>query len=492
MANTFTKTGNYYVSKAGNNANAGTSKDLPKLTIASAYSAASTGHTIVIGEGVYFGAVNLGAKRITLEGDGIVVLDLNGGDFSMMEFGDTLANNYNNLIIRNGVITTPFAYNPNQLYNFNDCHILCAFTTNNVSSGITHTVNFTRCVISSVFTFKNNSITVTSSTAYSLNFSRCTLFNTTINATDNVLSFKDSILESGCVINHASATVANFSYNCIRGGVSRNSASVVTSGIINDVAGNYYDLSIAGSGGTGTVSSPFQRGNTLNAVFYLADHLIAYPTYNANSFSSDPLFNHSIAGNFTISLNSPCFKKSSTGLNVGALETAFVQKAGVDIAGTLTNITGTTDLIVSGGTSGTIEQNWVQYSTSSLRTLGIFRYTGALTFDKSITPPVARNQNVPDTTVYTGGDASGGGNPDRLVFELAWYTGVGTPTVLADADNGGYISSGTYAKFRWGLQPSFDSFGVSNGEPNWNPTVTQIYLACTYFKPRFTLTNAYS
>lgn len=478
MAHNFSLGANIYVSKAGNDANAGTDPNFPKLTIQSAITAMTNGTVIVVGTGYYFGAISWGTKFGTLRADGMVVIDCNGGAFSAAYSGGASTLILDGLMITNcsgsGVTASTVG-----TVNFTRCFFNCAVT------GQVQNRTITNCV------FIGNTISANGSV--SLSFTNNTFINTTITTTSIPTVFKDNICDSGTTINsNSTITGANYNYNCIQGGIRNTVASAATSGVITDVAGNYYDLSIAGTGGTGTLLNPFQRGNTANAVFYLAAHKTAYSSFNVNSFSTDPLFNHASAGNYTISLNSPCFKTSSVaGVNIGALEAAFVQKSGVDIAGTFTNITGTTDLTISGGTTGTVEQDWVAFSPSQLKTLGVFRYSGALTFDKSVVPPVARNRNVPDARVYSIGDVSGGDNPDRLVFELAWYTGSGTPTTLADADNGGYAPTGTYTKFRWGLDPSFDAFGVPNGEPNWNSAVSQIYIACTYFKPKHVLTDSY-
>jgi len=63
-----------YVSKSGNNGNAGTSYALSKLTISAAISVSSSGDSIVVGSGVYNEYVSLGVN-LTLLADGNVVMD---------------------------------------------------------------------------------------------------------------------------------------------------------------------------------------------------------------------------------------------------------------------------------------------------------------------------------------------------------------------------------------------------------------------------------
>ena len=64
----------WYVSKSGNNGNAGTSYALSKLTISAAISVSSSGDSIVVGSGVYNEYVSLGVN-LTLLADGNVVMD---------------------------------------------------------------------------------------------------------------------------------------------------------------------------------------------------------------------------------------------------------------------------------------------------------------------------------------------------------------------------------------------------------------------------------
>jgi len=475
MAHNFTGSANLYVSKAGNDANAGTDPNSPKLTLASAVSAMTNGQTVRLGEGYYYESIALGSKFGTFIGDGIVVIDCAAGGFTHTATSSTYV--FTNIRFINGTGYSGVSATGGSV-TFNICRFLMNL------SGDVQFRTFNYC------SFVSSSITCTGRNTH-IAYNN-TYVNSTIAPTVNFTQFYNNIVDSGSIVSTTSVIVAaNYNYNCLVGGIRHAVATPVSTGTYQDVAGNYYNLALAGSGGTGTLGDPFRQGNTAGATFYLATHKILYTTYNVNSFSSDPQFNHSSAYNFTIALTSPCFKTGVGLVTIGAFEAAFVQKAGVDITGTFTNISGTTDLTVTSGTTGTIEEDWVAFSPSFLKTLGIFRYTGALTFDKSQSGGTARNRNVPDTTVYAGADASGGGNPDRLVFELAWYTGSGTPAVLADADNGGYATAGTYVKFRWGLEPSFDSFGVSNGEPSWNYTTPQIYINCTYFKKKTTLADNY-
>lgn len=91
-----------YVAKDGNDSNGGTSYADAKLTIAGAISAASSGDTISIGPGVYNEAVTPGAKNLTFQADGYVVLDGGGTlthGFNMTSSASTSV--VNDLIVQN-------------------------------------------------------------------------------------------------------------------------------------------------------------------------------------------------------------------------------------------------------------------------------------------------------------------------------------------------------------------------------------------------------
>ncbi|MEO1254170.1 MAG: hypothetical protein AAFY41_04660 [Bacteroidota bacterium] len=74
----FKETGDIYVSKSGNDSNAGTSKALPKLTIAAGIAAASNGQKVVVGTGIYEeNGLRISNKNII--GDGVVIMSGQAG-----------------------------------------------------------------------------------------------------------------------------------------------------------------------------------------------------------------------------------------------------------------------------------------------------------------------------------------------------------------------------------------------------------------------------
>lgn len=474
MAHNFQKTGTYYVSKAGSDSNSGTSPDAPKLTPQAAINAAATDNTlrtIVIGSGYYTGSLTIGNRNVMLVADGIVIVDLNLGNYTTNSNGGATSGGANGVWFINGSVVSAVSSGGSSFTN-------CIFETNFVTNN-----TFIYSFISSLLI--NISIVGTNR-----NFNLCTLINVN-HTTAGIGSFTNSIANSGCLLSVTTSTAANFNYNCLNNcAIRMNYASTVTSGIIQDNIGNYYDLSIAGTGGSGTIGDPYWRGNTQNTSFLLTAHKVAYPTLNVNSFNSDPLFNNASIGDFTLQPTSPCYKTGSSGATIGDLGIAKAKYVGVDYTPVVTNCVGTTDITVNGSGTGIIETPWIQYNSYSIEAMGELKYTGRLKFDKSETLGTSKNTNVPDAVIYSNDTSTQGGNPDRLVIELAWYTGGATPTVLADADNGGLAAAGTWTKFQLGLPPTFSAVtGVSNADPTWNRLDTQLVVGCTWYKARITLNN---
>lgn len=158
------------------------------------------------------------------------------------------------------------------------------------------------------------------------------------------------------------------------------------------------------------------------------------------------------------------------------------------------------DLILSGSdwvidtakgkTSGTIKSGPIPVSPNAVQ-LGVVNYNGLKLFNKSVAGNTSTNNNVPDSQVYSAGDA--GNSPDRLVYEMMWTDSETEPQVDGDYNNNltGLIAPGTFTKFEMGTIPMYDNTGKGNGEPGYNPAVTfipNVTFACI----RLTLTNRYS
>jgi hypothetical protein len=131
MAHNFKLTGELYVSKGGNDANPGTSPDLPKKTIAAAVAAAVAGNTIIIGTGQYAESNVGNITNKILRADGRVVVTGDGtntfaqasaNNSEYFRFYDITFTDFGNIVARIGGGGTPS-------YLFSRCILLnCSFS----------------------------------------------------------------------------------------------------------------------------------------------------------------------------------------------------------------------------------------------------------------------------------------------------------------------------------------------------------------------------
>ena len=471
MPNNFKQTADFFVSKSGLDTNAGTA-DSPKLTIAGAVLGSAINQTLALGSGLYFEGFN--AAR-NVGGDGIVKILGNGSN------SWTGGNGYYyvNLSFENISFITPFSFI--QQCFFKDCTV----SPDTGGSGVT---NFN----SSIFVNCTISGAVGPGSFSSCIFVNCTFTN--YNITNGANLFINNYVDPNSTIlfNSWSGSAIN---NNIQGFLGTNIASVVTTGVIQDKNNNYYDLTLVGSGGSGTAVNPFRRGNTATGVFNLSNFSAAY-TVAVTNINVNPLYNSIANLDFTLQANSP-HRFYGSGGTIGNTQYAFAKYVGIDpeatAQATLTNLSGISDLVITTGASGTFLSGPVQASLSlALVELGIMHYVGAIYHNKSATGGTAQNQNVPDSQVFAGSDVSGGGNPDRLCFELRWSTKATAPVVAGDWDNGGAFTAAAFQKFMWNKKVSYDNTNKTNADPAYSVTSPQSFVGCTFYQIKVTLTNAYN
>lgn len=549
MANNFRLSGGAYASQSSisSDANSGLTADLPKRTLTGLLTPSLSTNRI-LGSGFYYGGFTTVANSTnpyTVYADGVVIVDGNGGNgyhegggggAGQLNFNGIKFQNFNNFGKQNAGGTKSYT------------HSDCWFTNITRIGGASDAgMTFNRC------TFINATINHSAS----LIFNDCKFFNCTF--TTSVNTFTRCYFDAATIV--YSAVVAGVGDNLFEGHWKVNVASVATSGILIDNLGKYYDLSLAGSGGTGDIGTPFFRGNTINKSFALAYHIVAYPTMNTRSIASSPLFNNVSVKDFNVSLASPMLARNSVNnITIGDAKYALgfypnVTAELLEVNGAIiSGLSGTTDLTVTSG-SGYIRSAPILFGSSGVLQVGKIDYLGALTFDKTVTPPVARNQNVPDSDVYSSTVA--GATPDRLVFDvrvsskntaihfvslsgtssvgsnvitMVSTTGIlvgdeiagdGIPigttvssivpntsitisanstkavtkyfafTAIADWDNLGIASPGTFFKAPWGEVPYYDNSGVASGLPNFN-SVQLNPVGATYIQIIATLTNSFT
>lgn len=472
MPNNFKLVGDYYVSKAGNDSNTGTSPDSPLLTIQAALNK-SNNSTIIVASGVYTETLSKTAGNggaIRLLGDGTVVLD---GQYSrtilfraggVNSIGTILMRN---LEFRNYLLATFQGDTSNNAFTsqfidcvFNNMTMNCVLNSNN--SGEIN--SFLRC------RFINTRSTSTIGWAFITNqatqivFDSCIIYNSFLTGNDFVTSTE--ILNTGISLftnNYVdeNSTLKTYARSLV------SSRAAVTS--ISPSNFNYNNIQ-------GKIMMPFS-GSVSGTGSYMvaqnfAQHRLDYPTYNVNSFSSDPLFNNSRIFNFSLQSGSPHINAASDyQSNIGGTEYAVAVSASSAEFTTNASSFGlqlidSSSYTISGSevtgsiTSGPIFLQWPR--TKPLTSL---IWQGDLNFNKSVSGGLSGNTNVPDWQTYMS--ESQGGNPDRLKINMRYSTQQNQPSSDSEWDNGGYWSAGSYEMFEINQKPKVDPYGRGNGNPEY-------------------------
>ena len=499
MAHNFKLTGNVYVSVDGNDSNNGLTKDTPKRTVQAGFNVLGAGQTLIIGAGVYKETIVTTDKAgsLTIRGDGYVVLEGAGSSYAVWNGGQGNLYTFNGIEFRNytWVFGYPFSYGTTgQVYNN------CIFKGINVVGG--STINYTSSIIINC--------NITSLSTALVQFNKSIIVNSKIgfyqlNDTPGYvvgysgkMNLATNSYFTNCALN-CSISAVNFNYNNIQNtSIILDTASTVTTGVYQDIYGRYYDLSITTSTGDGTVGNPYGRPYTAGSAFSFTNHRILYPTFNANSFSSDPKFNDILAQDFTLQSTSPHIGKASDSSNIGGTNYALrYSSKGAEFNTSAVSVTGLAfvgnDWTISGGTTGEVVSAPILISATA-KVLQKISYNGLLEFNKSITGGTAGNRNVPDQEVYDSTAQPpnvAGANPDRLVYYMRYSTQTSQPSADAQWDNGGYWTAGTYGVFEWNTKPTIDNAFLGNGHPSFNSGVTATSLNVTWIQLKVKLRNDY-
>ena len=448
MPNNFRLTGSVYVSKAGNDTNDGLTPETPKLTIGAGLAVMTAGQTLIVGTGVYKESLTPSNIVRTITADGRV--KLSGGQVLSISIGGTTT--FNNIIFEDYIAINQTS----AIITYNNCRII-------------------RSTISGSFPFTlNRSILI-----------NCPITNTSTNFAAYNSIFIDSSLTNGAILiascyANSNCTlrlrlVANVNINNnVQGLLRGNGATNITTAVVQDTSGAYYDLSIAGTGGSGTQENPYYRGNTASAtaIFDYTNFRIAYSNVlGATNISTNPLFNDITRYDFTLKANSP-----HIGAGIGGTNYAVTNYPVSDLE------------VVSGDTN---TDNYVFQPFTTPLTIGVFNMYGLLEFNKSQAGGSDENKNVPDFDVFTSGDTTGSNSPDRLTYEMRWTTSTTQPTLSTDWDNGGLLPVGSYGVFQWFEQPYVDASGVSSGLYNYN-SATRNSIAAVWLDVRVTVRNNYT
>ncbi|MDT3405095.1 hypothetical protein [Mucilaginibacter terrae] len=444
---------NYYISKAGNDANDGLTPDTPKLTYSGVRAAivalqSPTVVKIIIGTGTYeegvSGTPNI-AMGSTMVGDGNVVFKGTGA--STFSFNATQGITLNNLTLKDyGTISLNGGLSDCVFYNISNQLILAL-------SSIA-----TRCKFISI---------INQTAIFQYNY--CLFID--VNLSGNNSFFTNSYFNSNSRITLQSlnqVTAANIDYNNIMGMV-----RVLSTG-------TYKSL------------STFKADN---------------PGYFLNSFSAPPLFNNAAKLDFTLLPESLHLGAAQNGVdNIGgtllatALATDTSSEWKPDNDAIISNSNNTPDLVFS-GTDLVLAPGkvWGQITSAPILAaanpvqIQSINYNGFLLFNKSTSGGSTSNNNVPDSAVYAGNNSTGAGNPDRLSYEMRWTDADAKPNATTNTDwiSTPLVSAGTFISFEWNVQPLFDSAGIGNGSSLFNKNASPSPVNAKWVQIRVTLTNQY-
>jgi len=447
--NGFRIAGNFYVSKAGNDANDGLTPDTPKATFNAALNlVTAAGQIIVIGAGMYEETISKTMSfATTIRPDGEVKFRGSGTNLFTIGSSGVIMNNitFENYL---GVYTTSTSA-------FNNCTFISCGTVGWFISSST-TLNYNYCKFINVGSITTNQ-NANAGTGINLNY--CIV----INCIAYIIGCNNSYFNSSSSIRYRNVNGGNMDYNNIM-----------------------CPITILGT-----------------AYPDLASQVAAQPTFNANSFNQAPKFNNASKYDYTLQFDSPHLLKASDGLtNIGgtnyAVTSVFATGAEWSVNNSLServNIdqSGQDAIITNGQSSGYVSSApWKAFANPT--EIMQMVYNGALLFNKNAATP-ATNNNVPDANVFAGANANGGGNPDRLSIEMRWTTSDEMPAQNSDWTNGNYGAPGEYYKFEINQQPKLyfnpgENKYYGNGSASYQ-VGNAFNFPVVWVQFRVTLTNLY-
>ncbi|CAM3786967.1 hypothetical protein MUGA111182_09720 [Mucilaginibacter galii] len=435
----------YYVSKAGNDSNAGTTPDAPKATMSGAITAISNlssnvAALIIVGSGTYeeaFPATSKMGSGSRIVADGNVVIRGNGSNnlnasVGAPIFDGLIIENYASISLRAGVV---------------NCLIKNIPTINGTSGSINQNSVFVNCAIINSFAY-----------------SYCICIDCTLLAGSAINCY----FNGNCylTVSMIGMSVGNFDYNHIMGYI-RNTSS-----------GTYKNLT---------------------------DFNTDFPTYNTHSLvpTLSPRFNSVPRLDFSLQFDSPMLNAASDNTkNIGGtlFGNPYVAQTAPEwqvANGAVISVTdGTPDLVISGTdlsiapgkTRGIITSAPMRIALNPVQ-IEKMQYNGLLLFNKSLAGGSGTNVNVPDSNVFAGDNTTGGGNPDRLSYEMRHTDNDLMPGSDVDWLNSGITAPGNFLRYEWNTKPIFDNAGYGNGSASFNPNGITSPVSAVWIQLRVTLTN---
>jgi hypothetical protein len=448
MAHNFRLAGTFYVSKAGNDANDGLTKDTPKATINAALGLVSAANqTIIIGTGVYEEAIARPGNGTTLRADGNVKIRGNGSN----SFSITSANQqYIDITFEN-------------------------YATVNLATG----TNATRCTFLNIANF-----TGTIALVY------CIIINCTQPSGGSVSS-------SWCIWINAYARLSgcqNSYFNSAStyrfvGGSNHNYCNIMCNIILaNGIT--YADLAAykADVNNTFHVAS-FNLPPKFNNV-YKYDFTLQYDSPHILA-AADGVSNIGGTSYAKVSdmFNDPEWKIANGAVystNNGTATTTNLANADIVYDGQ--------DLVLAAGrTMGYVIAAPVKVAPNP-QTLNGVNLNGIGYYNKSALNGSLMNDNVPDADAYPAATTpvgAAGQSPDRLSYGLRFTADDTQPGSDVDWVNGYMGQAGAFVLLEPFGKPFMNTNGIGTGSALFDPSVG-VELSVVWVQPKITLTRLYA
>lgn len=488
MPNNFRLTGNVYVSKEGSDSNSGLTPELPKLTIQAGLNVLTNNQTLIIGSGVYSEPFvsRSTSNNFSVIGDGQVILEGGGnGEFLLTLGPSTQLVDFYNITFRNYrfIRKTENTNDTIPRLTFTNCIVYnsCLFADTGPRLGAAVLLKPFLLVKTILVNVKFSSTEITSSSGTMAGY---------FYIYDSILINCNHLLQAN------RAGYGNPYLSSIAAFVNSYADSSTTLLFLNLISPSFFNFNNIQGKIVMYTNGAVSGVNSVGVPLTLAQHKIDYPTFNVNSFSSDPLFNDPQNLNFTLQSSSPHIKAASDfSSNIGGTEYSVYKAASSTEFTTGATISGLTlrgndsYTITSSPTPGTIETAPIFLQWPAAKPLTKLEWAGSLEFDKSITAGTFGNNNVPDWDTYTTG---AGASPDRITVQMRFSTQQTQPTLSSHWDNGGYWTAGNYELFEVNSKPKVDSNGKGNGNPDYIESSALGDLVPTWIQLNIKLIDTYN
>lgn len=453
MAHNFRLSGNFYVSKAGNDAWDGLTKDTPKATLNAVMgliSAAS--QTIIIGTGVYEEAINRLSQSTTLRADGNVRIRGNGSN------------------------TFTFSGGSNQFYDI---------IFENYLSFSSATISVARCIFMNI-----PSLNGIMNGVQNCIYINCTLTtNSSLNVNYSIF-INSYVRASGCLNSYFNSAST---YRITTGVFASHNYNNIMGAMVNQAGTAYADL------------TAFRADTSTNNI-----------SYHVQSFNAPPKFNNVYKYDFTLQYDSPHIIAANDGVsNIGGTNYARVSDMYVSpewqIANGATYSTNNGSAITSnpanadivydgqdfvlatGCTRGYVIPAPVKVAANAQVLQGV-NLNGIGYYNKSANNGTLMNDNVPDADVYpaaTTSPGTAGASPDRLSYGLRFTDNDTMPGSDVDWINGYNGQAGAFVLLEPFGKPLMNSNGIGSGSALFDPA-SGVELSVIWVQPKITLTRLYA